>query len=343
MKRLVVLLLATAISVNILSACSHQTDLKDSEEILQTCIRTEPTMDKYQDSITYVFFDCFDETIFYPVSCVEEGVQKLTGEMGYYSMLSNNLLAGLISPDQLPKRNAGNNSSHGGSILSNGTWNFFPDSVESQTYDMNNQPIDSEWYRYFQEKLIQLGSDSPVILKRAYLFQWNGTEAAIVTAGNVLSSELGNLLTPEEAKYLSVIPGNSAPAAYSFTTLFVEGLAPIDLNAEYRAIPGPEKASKENISYSPWDSEEDLLQCLMSLQYDRTGNITEVPVFGNMTGEQVLRPFRSQIYWMIADIDGNSVSEVVFCVNAVSSLYSRYCVYSMDSGEVTQKLTVGMS
>ncbi len=343
MKRLVALLLAIAVSACFLNACSQQRDLKGSEEILQTCILTEPPVQKYKDSVTYVFFDGFDETIFCPVSYVEKGVQKLTGDMGYFSSLSNDLLEGMIPPDQLPKTDAGNYSSHGGSILSSGSWNFFPDTVESQTYDMNNQPIDSEWYRYFQEKLIQLGSDSPVIIQRASLFQWEGADAAIVTAGNVLSSELGNLLTPEEAKCLSVTPGNSAPVAYSFTTLFVEGLPPTPLNAEYCAIPDPEKASKEYISYGPWDGEQDLLQCLTSLQYDGNGNIIEVPVFGNMTGEQVLRPLRSQIQWVISDVDGDGASELVFCVEAVSSINSRYWVYDMEGGNLQNTLTIGLN
>lgn len=108
-------------------------------------------MQRYEDSGTYVFFDGFDETIFYPVSYVEEGIQKLTGNMGYLSMLLNDLLAGMIPPDKLPKTDAGNYSNHVGSMLPNGTWNFFSDSVESQTYDMNNQPMGFEWHRYFQE------------------------------------------------------------------------------------------------------------------------------------------------------------------------------------------------
>lgn len=333
MNRIAAFLLVVSLVFCLLCACDRQGNLAESEESHMASSQ-QPS-----NSVTYVAFDDADDTR-YPVSCVQDGVQRLVGDIGPVSLLDE---AFLVAPsEQLSKMETDGSGCHVESIFSNGQWDFFPDSVETKTYSVQNQPVNSEWHRYFREKLTNLGCDSPVVIRNASTFLWNGKKAAVVTAENVTIADSASLLTKEEVRLLSATPANTAPGAYRFATLFVEELSPIDLDIEFYEIPAPAEGAKAGLSYGIWTGESDYLHCMTTLQTDKSGTTVDVPVFANATGEQSLRRIASEFCWLVADIDGDSTSEVLFCVNAPSSLYGRYWVYGMEKGKVSQRLNVGM-
>ena len=287
------------------------------------------------DIVTY--FSLNKEKI-YPVSWISGGVQQLSGDMGPYSLWQDSLMSGAQVPDSLgPVEQNGQNWGEL-RLYSNGSWDFFPDSVQIKFYEPGDVTWDSPWYTYFYEKLGNYGSYSPVIIQEAVTFTWNGRRAELVTASNLIEANLEN--TEDSGEAYRDTPGNKGPSVYTFVTLFLGGKPVCDLYDSCYMIPSEQSGEDSEILY---EAKEGYLPYMTTWQYDMEGNVIEVPLYVNDTGLHSLLPQASQLSSLVADLDGDGDSEILICTEAYSSLYSNYQVYDMNDGEVSVSFSVGMN
>ncbi len=282
-----------------------------------------------RDAISYVGVN----GIFVPLSYIAEGHQLLTGDAGPYSIVSEKLLSETPSVENLTLIEAPEGSKLG-PIASNGTWNFFPDAAQYNTYEPDSQPDQQEWTEYFKEKLAALGYDGPVLIRQSVSFQGVSSEVAVVTASNVTASETWDLLE-RSAIHQTERPANKVPGLYILTALFVQGQEPLEVYRQYEEV-SPSLGS----DYLPWAQDASFMQTLSALQFDSEGNVMEYPVYMDMTGEAQLRIMGTQPAFLIADINGDNASEVIVCINAANSLMSWCKVFTFTSGFAEEYLHI---
>ena len=274
----------------------------------------------------------------YPVSWISGGVQQLCGDMGPYSLWQDSLMSGAQVPDSLgPVEQNGQNRGEL-RLYSNGSWDFFPDSVQVQSYEPGELTWDSPWYTYFYEKLGSYGSYSPIIIQKAVTFTWNGRQAELVTASNLIEVSLENT-EDGGAEYFDT-PGNKGPSVYTFATLFLDGRTACDLYDSCYMIPSEQSEDDSEILY---EAKEGYIPYMTTWQYDMEGNVIEVPLYVNDTGLHSLLPHTSRLSSLVSDLDGDGDSEILICTEAYSSLYSNYQVYDMNNGEVSVSFSAGMN
>lgn len=280
------------------------------------------------DGITYV--TAADGTCF-PVSWVREGEQVLSGDLGPLSLLGD-VLTSAPAGEDLPEIPAPGGSGLG-PIASDGDWNFFPEAAEYRTYTLADQPRQPEWTAYFEGRLEELGCDSPVVLTQAAVFQWDGREAAVVTACN--ASAAGVWDVPDGADLTAERPASSG--VYCLTAVFRQGEEPAEVYAQWADV-----YADMGADYAPWEGESAYLQVLTAIQYDRTGALREFPVYANMTGELALRDISQPVSCLVADVDGDGLSECVAARTPPSSV-TRWCtVYGLEQGAVTERMRLGL-
>ena len=287
------------------------------------------------DIVTY--FSLKKEKI-YPVSWISGGVQQLSGDMGPYSLWQDSILSGAPAPENLPQVHIDGQNRGELQLYSNGNWDFFPDSVQVQSYEPGDVTWDSPWYTYFYEKLGNYGSYSPVIIQEAVTFTWNGRRAELVTAINLIEANLEN--TEDSGEAYRDTPGNKGPSVYTFVTLFLDGRTACDLYDYCYMIPSEQSEDDSEILY---EAKEGYIPYMTTWQYDMEGNVIEVPLYVNDTGLHSLLPHTSRLSSLVSDLDGDGDSEILICTEAYSSLYSNYQVYDMNNGEVSVSFSVGMN
>lgn len=288
---------------------------------------TRPSMER--DAISYVGVDGF----FVPLSYIVEGHQLLTGDIGSYSIALEKLFSETPSAESLTQIEAPEGSGLG-PIASNGTWNFFPDTVQYNTYEPDSQPDKQEWTQYFEEKLAAMGYDGPVLIRQSASFQGASTEIAVVTASNVTASGTWDLLE-SSVIHQTERPANKQPGVYVLMALFVQGQETLEVYRQYEEV-SPSLGS----DYLPWTQDTSFMQTLSALQFDSEGNVTEYPIYMDMTGEARLRIMGTQPVFLIADINGDNASELIVCTNAVNSLMSWCKVFTFTSGSAEEYLHI---
>ena len=298
---------------------------------------TEPSQEETETMIAEngVFYICADGT-FIPVSRIAEGTQLLTGSMilssaAVENAVQNAPLAEALNQTETP---AGSGL---GPVASDGTWNFFPDDVQYNTYTPENQPNRGEWTAFFAERLQAMGLDAPVLIQNAASFQSNGREIALVTASNVRATEAGNLLEAEEIAQTDR-PGNAEPGVYVITALFVEGEEATELYSQYSEI-----SSSMGADYLPWSQDGSYMQPLSAMQFGSDGSVAEFPIFTDMSGEMALRILGVYPAFLVADIDGDGISEMILCLTGVSSDMSWCKVYSFRSDSLEEMLHLALN
>ena len=269
------------------------------------------------DSAVYVSFEAESAypgalTGYLPVSYVKDGEQQLTGSFWGYDAIAD-AVADMPAADSLARI---------GAVATNGMWDLFPVEVNHKTYTMETQPAQEDWYRYFEEKLADLdAADTPVIITEAWVFVWDGVKTAVVNAGNVLLS--GDDTVRRGAAHIPLNPpvGENA-IMYQMSVLFREGNEPIDLIY----------AETAQVSYRP-PQDEAWQHIFSAVQYDARGSLTVCPVFTDFTGELVTRGFRySPAQYVVCNVDGDGVVELLQGCDGSSSLTSRYSVYKLNGG-----------
>lgn len=291
---------------------------------------TQGSMDR--DTISYVGVDGF----FVPLSYIAEGHQLLTGNIGPYSIVSEKLLSEAPSAESLRQIESPEGSNLG-PIASNGTWDFFPDAAQYNTYGPDSQPDQQKWTEYFEEKLAALGYDGPVLIRQSVSFQGVSSEVAVVTASNVTASGTWDLLE-SSAIHQTVRPANKVPGLYILTALFVQGQEPLEVYRQYEEV-SPSLGS----DYLPWTQDTNFMQTLSALQFDSEGNVTEYPVYMDMAGEAQLRIMGTQPAFLIVDINGDNASEVIACINAANSLMSWCKIFTFTSGSAEEYFHISLN
>ena len=305
---------------------------KNPYQYTQPVDTTEPSQEETVTMLAEngVFYICADGTLI-PVSRMAEGTQLLTGSM----ILSSDALANAMQNAPLAEALNQTETPAGsglGPVASDGTWNFFPDDVQYNTYTPENQPDRGEWTAFFEESLQVMGLDAPVLIQTSASFRSNGREIALVTASNVRATENWDLLEAEEITQTDR-PGNAEPGVYVITALFAEGEEATELYAQYSEI-----SSSMGADYLPWSQDASYMQPLSAMQYRSDGSVAEYPVFADMNGEQALRILGVQPDFLIADVDGDGTSEIILCLTGGSSDMSWCNVYSFRSGSLEETL-----
>lgn len=320
MKKMRILLLLLTLGC-IMCACSDKGNANEpSAAATDNIIRTS---DALADSVTYVNLD----DLYIPVSCIRGGKQLFNGNMRLYSIDVSKFLKEAPAAEELPKVSSPVSSGLC-TLASNGTWEFFPDAIEHQTYTPSEQPKQSEWTEYFQERLSDISSDSPVILRESSTFSWNGTDASIVTASNVVWEE----------GQAAGQPSNIQPVVYTITALFLQGQKPIELFMKYSII-----SETLGSTFLPPANQDDYLQALTVIQNDPAGNIRIFPVYTNMNGELLLRDFAYFPRWLISDVDGDGHSELILNITASSSTMCYCKVYRFEQSAVKETLHISLN
>lgn len=219
-------------------------------------------------------------------------------------------------------------------VASSGDWALFPAKVTYCQYTAEDQPDRPEWTDYVRSWLNGLCFDTPAIISEAWIFDWNGTQAAVVTASNVAAVSEGALLTKQDDYANPNVPSGETTAVYTVSALFTAGNAPLELHSAYLEVPpGPLGSTELGVSYLPPDGDFVSFQQFLSVtQYDASGNMVLCPVFCDHGGELNLRIFRYRPGFLLCDLDGDGETELVESRNGHSSLYCSSIVFRLEDG-----------
>ena len=331
-RKIIAILLAAAFAAAG-AGCAGQPDAGKAPETtrqLRETQSTAPVEPEVPDAMTYVALeDCV-----VPVSYTRWGKQILSEEVD--SLQGDGLLQGAPLAEELARIPAPEGCGFD-AVLSDGDWDFFPDSVEYRSYTPEAPSRHPDWTAYFQERLQELNCDSPLVLKESLRFLWNGVETAVVTASNVTAVDSPELLSleaiPEGGR-----PDNQNPGVYVLTALFVQGEQPVALYSRYDQI-----QAETGADYAPWEGETDFLQVLTAWQYDEQGNAVSYPIYGNMTGQLTLQDAAEAPRCLVSDIDGDNTSELVVIQKTSQSLTSWCGVYDLEQGSARESLRMGLN
>ncbi len=300
------------------------------------------------DSITYIGIypgvaqsGARDAPSFLPVSYVKDGVQRLSGDMGPYSLLTETVFPDAPAAESLCRTEGAEMYSAGSQqfagfccVASSGDWALFPAKVTYCQYTAEDQPDRPEWTDYVRSWLNGLCFDTPAIISEAWIFDWNGTQVAVVTASNVAAVSEGALLTTQDDFANPNVPSGETTAVYTVSALFTAGNAPLELHSAYLEVPpGPLGSTELGVSYLPPDGDFVSFQQFLSVtQYDASGNMVLCPVFCDHGGELNLRTFRYRPGFLLCDLDGDGETELVANMNGSSSLYCTSIVFRLEDG-----------
>jgi len=296
------------------------------------------------DSIAYIkYFNSY-----LPISCIKGGQQILTGDGGWYFDVESRLsdlpkadelqahatvgmyAQGTVTPyDTLPQTNFIDSKVPGDSIAINGKWGLFTTRVRYESYTLENQPQNEDWYSYFSKKVHAVSKHTPVIITEAWFFDLNndGIEEAFVNANNTFYSTEDNLPNP---------PNAQSSAVYSFSVLFVDGSEPLEMSTSIYEIGNEPVNDKKNIYVSYMLSDESPIHSehfVTAVQYDAQGNLIECPIFNSGEYNRSIAP-----KIVIADIDGDGQAELI---TLHYSIYSPIIVYRIDdSGRLIESFRI---
>lgn len=286
-----------------------------------------------------------------PVSCIENGVQLLSGSIGPYSMFADNLPEDTPLAESLPKFiphdvddiSSSNQTQMLWPIASNGEWDFFPDKVTHQTYSIEEQPSQSDWVEYFSNRLTEINYDGPTVITESLIFEWDGIETAIVTASNIIVSDSEDTYDiPEETFQTAKQPKNDAPSIYMISALFIQGNSPLELFYQYIEISKEqETAAWLGTSYVPWDNNySQYTQFISAIQYDESGGLLVFPISCNHGGELVIRDYKYMLRYLICDIDGDKKSEIIEYIERTSSSMCFCKVFKLTPKSLEESLYI---
>lgn len=281
------------------------------------------------------------------ISYIRNGLQLLEGEWGPGSQPLDIFLENVPSPDSLitvalPHFYDDIKSYTLGPIVTNGEWNFFPSEIVHTSYDMVNQPTQPAWIDYFKQSLDFRGFDGPIIISESYSFSWNGVDADLVVATNVLPTDNNDNLLSEYLSSASTL-SNSRPGIYILSALFVQGNEPLELFSEYADIYSRnEEMPGTGSSYIADDVGGSYSKhFISSIQYNESMSPSIFPIYCDHSGELNLRIFQYRPQYLICDIDGDAQIEVIERLNCDSSLLSYTRVYTLQNGEIVKRVHIG--
>lgn len=275
---------------------------------------------------------------FFPVSRVVDGKQQLLNKEPEWYMEIQKRLGADYKPneavtldtrkmytgsEQNPYDNSPSERSWlynplGDAIAISGGWEPFGIKVRYMCYSLQSQPDNQDWKNYFNAKIEEVSSVTPLIIKNAWLFDidGDGKEESIVNASNTVSAS-GLEQSP---------PAKKDTAIYTLTAYFNSDGTAIDMGGRVSASVSSEPVNTQNNIYESYtfdqNSPEFTEQFIAAYQYDMNGNIAVCPIFNY--GEYDRLPEKSII---LADIDGDGRAELL---TMFPSIYAPITVYHFD-------------
>lgn len=310
--------------------------------LLPACSPSETVSEPPANSIAYVDLNAIrpeegEYELYIAVSYVKDEEQRLTGDLGWYSLAKLDALEGVPEANTLMTRNNG--------VAYSGNWNFFPVSVKHQQYTFDKQPKQEEWNAYFAASLAETSPDTPVVIAESWTFEWNGMEAAVVTASNVIQTGDASVqYTEGEGHAAPNPPAGDTTVMYRMSALFTTGNEPLELyrmtTEVSKAAVGSPTENAGGVSYLPAADASSYQQVFTAIQTDAGGSRIECPVFHNSNGEFRVRDFNFFPDYLVCDTDGNGEVELVAYMEKTSSSMSRCAVFRLVEGVPEKTLSV---
>jgi len=206
----------------------------------------------------------------------------------------------------------------GDEIAMSGDWEPFIVTVRYECYSLQSQPDIEIWQNYFKEKIGEVSTATPVIIKNAWFFDidGDGREESVVNASNTVVAT-GLEMYP---------PAAENTATYTLTAYFSSDGTAIDLGGRVFTGVSLDPVNMENDIYESYtideNSPEFTQQFIAAYQYDADGNITLCPIFNY--GEFDRWPEQSIV---LADIDGDGKAELL---TMFAVIYAPITVYRFN-------------
>ncbi|AFM00986.1 hypothetical protein Desde_2670 [Desulfitobacterium dehalogenans ATCC 51507] len=187
-------------------------------------------------------------------------------------------------------------------IAMSGDWEPFVIKVRYECYSLESQPGNQSWENYFNAKIKEVSTTTPLIIKNAWLFDidGDGREESIVNASNTVFSS-GLEQSP---------PARKDTAIYTLTAYFNSDGTAIDMGGHVSASVSSEPVNSQNNIHESYTFDENnpkyIEQFIAAYQYDRNGNVAVCPIFNY--GEYSRLPEKNIL---IADIDGDGRVELL--------------------------------
>ena len=228
-------------------------------------------------------------------------------------------------PDEEPYKYYRNGDAQDGLVINGAYLDYEPGEYEHIIYSEGDKTIDPAWeevlrdmlYTYEKYFIDNFGPDIknvPIVIREAWLFDWDGRKAAMVLASNITD------LTSDEDRYHyaprkpeDILPvktvGNDF-MIYNIIAFFVEGLQPAYISS-----------SVKYVALSPGDNHFFLLpgegmyndkcsEFCSSYQYDKDGQVIICPVYTDLTfGDDYVIFYDYQM--QLGDIDRDGKTEAV--------------------------------
>lgn len=224
------------------------------------------------------------------------------------------------------------------SISSNGAWDFFPAKVAYEKYTLESQPKRAEWSEYFKGEIerptysngslsAEIPLAAPVVITESWVFEWDGVEAALVTASNaILSGEYGG-----DAGAAPNPPPGENTIVYTISALFVGDRPPVLLHERYSPL---------NSAYFPLNAVTfTYSQYMSAVQASENGELMLCPIFSyDVAGDTSDYILSFKPDYMICDIDGDGKAELIQYNHnyGFSSLFCNYSVWELIEGEAVR-------
>lgn len=159
---------------------------------------------------------------------------------------------------------------------------------------------------------------------------------SIVTATNLLPIEHTQAIDPSSID----LPAKEHTAIYVMSALFQDDNTIYNLYDEYFEISNTSnnKSDPGEVYYLPQNADYQFFSC--AVQYDQADNPSIYPLFCNMNGEYLIRDFKVTPSFLVCDIDGDGMIELIKNVNKTSSDMRYTTVYRFKNGEPVRNLTI---
>lgn len=175
-------------------------------------------------------------------------------------------------------------------------------------------------------------TNSPIIITEAWEFEWNGKNAAIVTAKNTIpNNTLKWVQYNEDCGIIPIELHNDNLIIYNMTAIFIDDNPTLIKNPLIIKIDNQLKPPTTD-KYGPYGV------MFYSYQYDSSLNIIKRPLYATASSEQHLRDFYYTPSFLVIDIDGNKVDDIIIYNNSWEGLRRYVEIISYENNELVKYL-----
>lgn len=226
----------------------------------------------------------------------------------------------------------------------NGSWDMINGKVLYIDYRRDDREPEQRWIDFFSKSI---NSDSPIIIKEAYIFECNGYTVEWVTACNIIDFDYKSIdelhsrycgvdstfINNKECDILPNKPYGEDLVLYRNEAVFINGSKEAasfkykttkiyNCNLDADTI---NTTTGLNIAFLPPLENIKFMVPFATYQYDENGNVIKCPIFTYTGIAARWIPYRGSRKLFVGDIDGNGLTEII--------------VYNNDGNNFTESLS----